>query len=111
MSTTTTLRLKPDERAALVAAAEAEGLGPSSFARQAVMRSVGRTVSVRRRPDSYLRAIGRLLGDLGRIGSLLNQMVRHAHVGGRVPEKALDCCQAELARLTAAVMTIRDLPR
>jgi hypothetical protein len=105
---TTTLRLNPDERAALDAAADAAGLGPCSYARKAVMRAVGRSVSVRRRPDILARTIGQALGDLGRIGNLLNQLARHAHIGGHVPAQALDGCKAELTRLTAAVMALRE---
>lgn len=108
MSTTTTLRLTRDERAALDAAAEAAGLGPCSYARQAVMRAVGRAVSVRRRPDSLARAIGQALGDLGRIGNLLNQIARHAHVGGNVPAQPLEDCGRELSRLTGAVLALRQ---
>lgn len=106
-TTTTTLRLSAEERSALDAAAEAAGLGPSSYARRAVMRAVGRAASVRRRPDGLAQAIGRALGDLGRIGNLLNQMARHAHVGGNVPAEALDRCGRELSRLTAAVLALR----
>ncbi len=109
--TTTTLRLNPDERAALDAAADAAGLGPCSYARRVVMAAVGRSVSVRRRPDMLARAVGQALGDLGRIGNLLNQMARHAHVGGTVPAHALDGCKRELAHLTAAVMALREPPR
>lgn len=108
---TTTIHMTADERAALDAAAEAAGIGPSSYARRAVMRSVGRDAAVRRRPDGLAHAVGRALGDLGRVGNLLNQMARHAHVGGRVPAKALDGCRLELARLTAAVLALREPPR
>lgn len=108
---TTSLRLNPDERAALDAAAEAVGLGPCSYARRAVMAAVGRSASVRRRPDGLAHAVGQALGDLGRIGNLLNQLTRHAHVGGTVPAQALDGCKRELACLTAAVMALREPPR
>ncbi|WP_181167880.1 plasmid mobilization relaxosome protein MobC [Mesorhizobium sp. B2-4-19] len=107
-TTTTTLRLSTDERAALDAAADAAGLGPSSYARQAVMRAVGRAASVRRRPDGLAQAIGRALGDLGRIGNLLNQMARHAHVGGYVPAQALEGCRRELSCLTATILALRQ---
>lgn len=108
MTTTTTIRLTAAERAALDAAADAAGLGPSSYARRTVMSAVGRDANVRRRPNDTAQAIGRALGDLGRVGNLLNQMTRHAHVGGRVPADALDGCRLELARLTAAVMSLRE---
>lgn len=111
MTTTTTLRLTADERAALDVAAEAAGLGPSSYARRAVVRAVGREARVRRRPDELAQSLGQALGDLGRVGNLLNQLTRHAHSGGRVPADALDGCRLELARLTAAVLTLRQEPR
>lgn len=106
-TTTTTLRLTSEERAALDAAAGAAGLGPSSYARRAVMSAVDRKVRVRRNPDGLARAIGAALGDLGRIGNVVNQMARYAHVGGRVPPEALAAVRHELARLTAAVVSLR----
>lgn len=108
---TTTLRLTADERAALDAAAEASGLGPCSYARREVMRSVGRKANLRRRPDGLAQAVGRALGDLGRIGNNINQLAHHAHKGGRVPADALDGCRLELARLTVAVISLREPPR
>lgn len=107
-TTTTTLRLTADERAALDAAAEASGLGPCSYARRAVMEAVGRTADVRRRPDGLARAVTQALGDLGRVGNNLNQIARHVHQGGRVPAGALDSCRLELSRLTVAVMSLRE---
>lgn len=109
-TTTTSLRLTADERAALDAAADAAGLGPSSYARQAVMAAVGRDVTVRRRPDGTAQALGRALGDLGRVGNNLNQIARYAHQGGRVPADALASVRLELSGLTAAVMALREPP-
>jgi hypothetical protein len=111
MIMTTTLRLTADERAALDTAADAAGLGPSSYARREVMRSVGRETVLRRRPDGIAQAIGRLLGEAGRIGNNVNQLSKHAHVGGRVPPASLDAVRHELARLTVAVMSLREPPR
>jgi hypothetical protein len=108
---TTTLRLTQDERVALDAAAEAAGLGPCSFARQAVMRAVGRAAVVRRRPDGLAQTIGRVLGDLGRVGNVVNQLARHAHNGGRVSSEALHAVRTELAALTAAVLSLREPSR
>lgn len=110
-TTTTTLRLTPAERAALDAAASAAGLGPCSYARREVMRSVGRDVSVRRKSDGTAQALGHALGDLGRVGNNVNQMARHAHEGGRVPPEALAAVRTELAALTAAVLALRQEPR
>lgn len=107
-TTTTTLRLSPEERAALEDAAAAAGVGPSSFARQVVMAAVGRSVSVRRRRDPIAAAVAPLLGELGRQGGLLNQLARYAHVGGRVDPDALAALRAEIERLTCAVMALRE---
>lgn len=108
MTATTSIHLTPAERAALNAAAEASGLGPSSYARRAVMQSVGRETSVHRRPDGTAQAIGRALGDLGRVGNVVNQLARHAHQGGRVPADALASVRLELSGLTAAVLALRE---
>ncbi|TGS40706.1 plasmid mobilization protein [Mesorhizobium sp. M8A.F.Ca.ET.182.01.1.1] len=108
MTATTTIRLTADERAALDAAASAAGLGPCSYARQAVMAAVGRATTVRRRPDGLARAIARLLGEAGRIGNNVNQMARHAHQGGRIRADELAALRTELARLTAAVLAHRE---
>lgn len=108
MTTTTTIHMTADERAALDAAAEASGLGPCSYARRAVMEAVGRTAVVRRRPDGLAQALGRALGDLGRIGNNLNQIARHVHHGGRVPADALAAVRLELARLTSAVLALQE---
>lgn len=110
-SSTTTLRLTAAERAALDAAADAAGLGPSSYARREVMRSVGCEAPVRRRPDGAAQAIGRLLGEAGRIGNNLNQLARAGNRGVAIPAEALAAVQIELARLTAAVMSLREPPR
>lgn len=111
MTQTTTIRLTADERAALDTAADAAGIGPSSYTRRAVMAAVGRDANVRRRPDGLAQAIARLLGEAGCIGSNLNQLSRHAHQGGRVQADALVAVRAELARLTAAVIALREPSR
>lgn len=110
-TTTTTIRLTADERAALDAAADAAGLGPSSYARREVMRAVGRTANVHRRPDGLAQAIGGTLGNLGRVGNLLNQLARYAHQGGHVPADALESCRLELSRLCVAVLALREARR
>lgn len=108
---TTSFHISGEEREALDKAAEVAGLGPSSYARKAVMAAIGREARVHRRPTGLAQAIGRALGELGRVGSLINQMTRHAHSGGRVPAESLASVRSELARLTAAVMALRQEPR
>lgn len=108
-TTTTTLRLSPDERAAVIAAAEAAGLGPSSFARLATLRAAGRTATPgRKRRDAVAAALAPVLGELGRQGGLLNQLARYAHTGGRVDADRLDALRSEVERLTRAVLALRE---
>ena len=75
------------------------------------MAAVGRETAVRRRPDRLAQALGRALGDLGRVGNVVNQLARHAHVGGRVQAEVLAAVRTELTRLTAAVIALREPPR
>lgn len=109
-TTTTTLRLSPDERAAVIAAAEAAGVGPSSFARLATLQAAGRPLSpARKRRNAMAAALAPVLGQLGRHGSLLNQLTRHAHSGGKVDPDRLEALRAETERLTRAVLALREL--
>jgi hypothetical protein len=104
-TSTTTIRLTPEERADLAAAAEAQGVGPSSFARLATLRAIGRRPAhalKRRDPHAIERA--RILGELGRIGNNVNQLARHAHRGGLVDPDELQALRAAVERLTQAVM-------
>lgn len=108
-TTTTTLRLSPEEREAVIAAAAAQGLGPSSFARKAALEAAGRpATSIRRRRDAIASALAPVLGELGRHGNLLNQLTRHAHVGGRVDPDQLAALRFEIERLTLAVLALRE---
>lgn len=98
------LRLTPHEDAAVRAAAAARGMGPSSFARAATLAAAGQPVprapSPARKPEAV--AVARLHGELGRIGSLMNQLARAANSGGRVDAVALEAVRREWA-------AVRDL--
>ncbi|QDL99520.1 MobC family plasmid mobilization relaxosome protein [Rhodopseudomonas palustris] len=109
-TTTTTFRMTPVERAAVVAAADAVGMGPSTFARTTVLRAVGRDAPVRKRRDAIAVVIAPALGQLGKIGNNLNQLTRHAHVGGRVDSESLVDLRDETERLTLAVLALRNEP-
>jgi len=108
-STTTTLRLTPEERQALVAAAEAQGLGPSTFARKAALEAAGAPVVVRRRRDVLAAAMGPLLGELARVGSNINQVARHVNRGGSPAAAELATLRSEVEQLTHAVMSLREV--
>jgi hypothetical protein len=109
-TTTTSYRMTPTERAAVVAAADAVGMGPSTFARASVLRAAGREVPVQKRRDAIATVIAPVLGELGRVGNNLNQLTRHAHVGGRVDSESLTRLRDEAERLTRAVLALREAP-
>jgi len=109
-TTTTTFRMTVIERAAVVAAADAVGMGPSTFARVSVLRAAGQEAPIRKRWDAIATVIAPALGQLGRIGNNLNQLTRHAHVGGRVDPESLDQLRDEAERLTLAVLALREAP-
>jgi hypothetical protein len=72
-----TIRLTPEERAAIDDAADRAGLTPGSYARQVLLGAPApRQV---RRPPVEKRELARLLGQLGHIGGNLNQIARAAN--------------------------------
>ena len=82
-----TIRLSTDERATIDHAADRSGLTPGSYARQVMLGApVPRQV---RRPPVERRELARLLGELGHVGSNLNQIARNLNCGGTVALPAL----------------------
>ena len=74
-----TIRLTPEEREAIDASAEKAGLTAGSYARQVVLGAP--TPRQVRRPPVERRELARLLGELGKIGSNLNQIAKSANKG------------------------------
>lgn len=109
-TTTTTFRMTPTERAAVIAAADATGMGPCTFARVSVLRAAGQVAPIGKRRDAIATVIASALGQLGRIGNNLNQLTRHAHVGGLVDSESLTRLRDEAERLTLAVLALRETP-
>jgi hypothetical protein len=94
-----TIRLSPDERARIDQAADRSGLTPGSYARQVLLGAPApRQV---RRPPIERRELARLLGELGHVGSNLNQIARLGNVG-----EAIDA--AELATVLADLGVVRE---
>lgn len=96
-----TLKLRPDERAALRTAAASLGIGPSSYAADAVRQALG---TERRRPlpaprSALAEAVRDATGALGRVGNVVNQVAKRSHQGQ--PTQA-----AELAAIRAALAAI-----
>lgn len=101
------LRLTPIEHELVLDAATSVGLGPSTFAREAILARASAPVSPRRRNRDALRIqVGNWTGQATRIGNDLNQLAKHASQGGRVDAGALDALHAEIRALHEAVLTV-----
>jgi hypothetical protein len=98
-STHLTIRLTPEERAAIDAAAQRAGLTCGSYARQTVLGAPApRQV---RRPPVERKELARLLGELGHVGGNLNQLARSNNSG-------LPVLKRELAEALEGVVVVRD---
>lgn len=104
----TTIRLTPADHAVLAAAAEASGVGPSTFARLATIEAAGGLrPEIRRKPDAVRQDLARVLGELGRIGSNVNQVARVANATGEVASiVAVHGLREQLEELTRAVLEL-----
>ena len=96
-------KLRPDEVVSLRDAASAAGLGPSTYAAEAVRRAIGtaRRRPLPQKPSDLVVALREATVAVNRIGHLANQLARYAHLGGRVDAIALDRLRAELAAIDA----------
>lgn len=94
------IRLTPAEYATLLAMAERAGLSLGGYARQALLEAEPPRQA--RRPPIERAELAKLLGQIGRIGSNLNQIARHANVEGRFTD------EAALHQLCDELRSIRD---
>ena len=85
-----TIRLSAEERAAIDEAARRSGLTSGSYARQLLLGAP--TPRQVRRPPIERQELARLLGQLGRIGSNLNQLAHAANSG--LPVARIDIADA-----------------
>ncbi|KQT09059.1 hypothetical protein ASG40_10375 [Methylobacterium sp. Leaf399] len=102
-----TLKLRPEERATLRATAAGLGVGPSSYAADAVRRALG---TERRRPlpqprSARTEAVREATGALGRLGNLINQIARRTNQGQPVQAAELAAIRAALAAIDARLCT------
>lgn len=96
------VRLSPDERAQLDAAASAAGLSRGSFIRwQLTQGQAPRSV---RRPPAELEELRQLLGQLGKIGSNLNQVAHKLNAGTTVYPGEIERALADLRDMRDAVV-------
>jgi hypothetical protein len=97
-----TVRLSPDERAAIDQAADRSGLTPGSYARQVMLGAPApRQV---RRPPVERRELARLLGELGHVGGNLNQIARTMNFGNGVDAWELKQTLAGLGLVRDAIL-------
>lgn len=97
-----TIRLTTDERATIDDDASRAGLTAGSYARGVLLRAPApRQV---RRPPIERRELVRLLGQLGHVGSNINQIARAANVGEPPEYEELADALSGLSRLRAAIL-------
>jgi len=92
------VRLTPDEAAAVDAAAAARGIGPSTMARNAILRAARLPVpKSAQRVSVEAAAVVPLLTALSRIGTNINQVAVRANAIGLVDMKAVETAAHHLA--------------
>ena len=98
------VRLTPEERAQVAAAASASGLSLSGYARETLLgEPTPRTQ--RAAPTPEAEALARLLGQLGKVGANLNQLAKLGNQGQPAP---LAEVMETLAAVHAAAEKVRQ---
>lgn len=98
------LRVSPEERAELEAAAERAGLTLGSYIRERVL-SAPKTRAVRRPPIEQ-KLLAQLLGQLGKAGGNIHQIVKHMNFGSGVMHDELRSALASFEEAAAAIMEV-----
>ena len=97
------VRCSDAEHATMHAAAAQAGLTVGPYLRTLALGSPG--LRAVRRPPVEKEALARVLGELGKLGSNVNQLSRVANTNGDMPAiERLDAIAAELATIRDAVM-------
>lgn len=81
-------RMTPDEAAQLRAVASSQGLGPTTFARRAAASAAALPIPAyeARTPDPKKADLAKVLGQIGRMASNLNQLTKLANTMKAMPE-------------------------
>jgi hypothetical protein len=95
------LRLTDDEHAELAARAESAGVSVAGLIRHRCLEQS--PPRARRRPHVDAAALMKLLGQVGHIGSNINQLARAANAGGWPSHSALDDAARDVADMRAAI--------
>ncbi len=94
-------RWTPEERAELEARAERAGVSVAAYLRQQALGGSG--PRARRRPHADAAALLQLLGQVGRIGSNINQLAHAANAGGWPSAAAMNEAAQDVAAMRAAI--------
>jgi hypothetical protein len=97
-----TIRLTPDERAAIDESAQRAGLTAGSHARSILLGAP--TPRQVRRPPVERRELAQLLGEVGRVGNNLNQIARALNSGAEPDDGALSEALAGLQPVRDAIL-------
>jgi hypothetical protein len=98
------IRLTTTERATIAAAAERGGLSVAGYARSALLSAP--PVRQARRPPVERLELARLLAELGRVGSNVNQIARTLNAGGDLGQEGLTAALADIATIRAEIMHV-----
>jgi hypothetical protein len=97
-----TVRMTDAERSCVEDAAVRAGLASGSYARQ-VLLGAPPPRQVRRPPVEH-KELARLLGQLGRVGSNINQLAHHVHANLPVTQRSLEVAFDDLRLMREAVL-------
>jgi hypothetical protein len=98
-----TIRFSPEERAALDGHAARAGITAGSYARKVLLDAPPPRGA--RRPPIERRELVRLLGELGKVGSNINQLARQANAGHTVVRHDLLIALGDLQAMRDALLT------
>jgi len=112
---TLSARFNDEEAQAVRLKADRAGISVASLIRASVLDLPLPDARAPRRPSADMQAVARLLGQLGKIGSNLNQIAKHANAG-RLTEGLLEVALRDLLELRLACLQalgrepVRDHP-
>jgi len=95
-------RVSPEEKAAVLATAEKAGLTEGAFVRVQCLAEPKTRAA--KRPTVETKTLARLLGELGKVGSNVNQIARVANSDKRIVAAEAEATLAEVRRLVAAIL-------
>jgi hypothetical protein len=93
----------PDQKAAIADKADATGYSPAAICLNALLNT---PLPARRRPSVNTELLAKTLGELGKIGSNINQIAHHLNAGrpGDRVEGSLEAALADLLEWRGALM-------